>query len=153
MQALLVAPAILQAAAMAVDEGWFHRRRGLPRWERVGHPVDTLSVALCYAWLVVAAPSSTNLIVFAALAAFSCLVVTKDEWVHARLCSPGEQWLHAVLFVLHPIVFAGFAAIWWSGRNPEVLVAQLTLTAAFGTYQLLYWSAPWKLVNKPDADR
>ena len=25
---------------------WFHRRRGLPRWERIGHPLDTLTIVL-----------------------------------------------------------------------------------------------------------
>ena len=38
----------LQGLAMLVDELLFHRRRGLPRWERIGHPIDTLSVLACY---------------------------------------------------------------------------------------------------------
>ncbi len=78
MLALLLAPALLQAAAMAVDEGWFHRHRGRPRWERLGHPIDTSIVACCYAWLVIAAPSPTHLAVFVGLAIASCLVITKD---------------------------------------------------------------------------
>lgn len=139
--ALLLVPALLQAAAMAADEGYFHHRRGLPRWERLGHPVDTLTVALAYAWLVAAAPGPHALAVYAALALVSCLVVTKDEWIHARLCTPGEHWLHAVLFVLHPIVFAGFGLLWWRGHATPV-VAQLALTAAFGVYQIAYWVIP-----------
>src|ERR1019366_3333568 len=35
-----------------------HQRRGLPRWERLGHPLDTLSVAGCYGWLVATGPGS-----------------------------------------------------------------------------------------------
>ncbi len=141
MLALLLAPVALQALAMAVDEGWYHRRRGLPRWERLGHPLDTLTVALCYAWLVARRPDDPHaLAVYVALAAGSCLFVTKDEGVHARACCPGEHWLHAVLFVLHPIVFFAFGAIWWSGESSLILRAQLALTLAFMAYQLIYWS-------------
>jgi len=28
---------------MGVDEFYFHRRRGLPRWERLAHPLDTMT--------------------------------------------------------------------------------------------------------------
>jgi hypothetical protein len=142
---LLLAPAALQALAMLFDEGWFHRRRGLPRWERLGHPVDTASVALCYGWLLAREPADPGALeVYVALAAFSCLLVTKDEFVHARHCAPAEQWLHAVLFVLHPIVFLAFGLLWRSGGGGRVIAAQFALTLAFCTYQLAYWSLPWK---------
>jgi hypothetical protein len=143
--ALLLAPAGLQAAAMAVDEGWYHRRRGLPRWERLGHPIDSLSVALCYGWLLVGrAGSSGALAVYVALAAASCLCVTKDEPVHARRCRPGEHWLHAILFLLHPVVFFGFGLLWWRGGPRWPIALQLALTLGFMTYQILYWSIRWK---------
>jgi len=142
---LLLVPALLQAMAMAVDEGWFHRRRGLPRWERLGHPIDTLSVAACYGWLVANGPEQPHALpVYVALAAVSSLLVTKDEPVHARLCRPGEHWLHAVLFVLHPVVFLAFGILWWSGRAAWAIEVQLALTIAFGAYQLVYWSVWWK---------
>jgi hypothetical protein len=144
-RALLLAPAALQAAAMLVDEGYFHRRRGLPRWERVGHPIDTASAALCFAWLLLRAPGDPHALdVYVALAAFSCLLVTKDEFVHARLCAPAEQWLHAVLFVLHPVVFLAFGLLWRRGDAAGLVAVQLALTLAFLTYQLAYWSLPWK---------
>lgn len=137
--ALLLAPLVAQAAVMLADEGWFHRRRGLPRWERIGHPVDTLSVAVAYAWLVATAPTRENLAVYIALAVVSCVVVTKDEWVHARVCTPGEHWLHAVLFVLHPVAFGAVGALWWTGGHGAIVGGQLLLTIAFGIYQLVYW--------------
>jgi 2-polyprenyl-6-hydroxyphenyl methylase / 3-demethylubiquinone-9 3-methyltransferase len=137
MRALLVVPLALQAVAMAVDEGWFHRRRGLPRWERIGHPLDTLTIALCLGWLLIAGPDA----VYVALAVGSTLFVTKDEWVHARHCSPGEQWLHAVLFALHPVVLAMFALLWWQGAT-TILAVQLALVLAFGVYQVVYWNRP-----------
>lgn len=143
---ILVAPAVLQALAMLVDEGWYHRRRGLGRWERNGHPLDTLTVAACYAWLVARAPSEPDaLFGYVLLAALSCLFITKDEPVHARACGPGEQWLHAVLFVLHPLVFLGFGAIWWTGAAPWLIRGQLALTLAFAAYQFVYWNLWWKL--------
>jgi 2-polyprenyl-6-hydroxyphenyl methylase/3-demethylubiquinone-9 3-methyltransferase len=66
--------------------------------------------------------------------------VTKDEGVHARLCGGGEHWLHALLFVLHPIVLIGFAVLWRSGAYPAILTIQLAATLAFLGYQLVYWN-------------
>ena len=143
MLALLLIPAGVQGAAMLVDELWFHRRRGLPRWERLGHPLDTATVAACYIWLVLVPPPH-GLAVYVALAVFSCLFVTKDEPVHARVCSPGEMWLHSLLFLLHPIVLGAFGWIWWSGRGAWTIRLQLALTLAFGAYQLVYWRLRWQ---------
>jgi 2-polyprenyl-6-hydroxyphenyl methylase/3-demethylubiquinone-9 3-methyltransferase len=140
MLALLVVPIALQGAAMLIDEGVFHRR-GLPRWERIGHPLDTLTIVLCLAWLVAVPPGRATLTVYAVLAGFSTLFVTKDEPVHARLCGGGEQWLHALLFVLHPIVLAVLGLAWWRGEYPALLAVQLALTLGFGIYQTVYWNA------------
>ncbi|MDQ3368146.1 MAG: bifunctional 2-polyprenyl-6-hydroxyphenol methylase/3-demethylubiquinol 3-O-methyltransferase UbiG, partial [Myxococcota bacterium] len=141
--ALLLAPVGVQALAMLVDEVWFHRRRGLPRWERIGHPLDTLTIVLCLGWLL-AMPrdASAALPGYVALAIGSSLFVTKDEPVHARLCSGGEQWLHAVLFVLHPIVLGAFGLLWWQGET-GLLAVQLAVTVAFLGYQVGYWNV-WR---------
>lgn len=140
MLALAVVPAALQGAAMLADEAVCHRRRGLPPWERIGHPLDTLTFAACFAWLVAVPPGGSALAVYAGLAAFSTLFVTKDEPVHARLCGGGEQWLHAVLFVLHPVVLAGFGVVWWRGDHPAAIAVQLGMILAFGVYQAVYWN-------------
>jgi hypothetical protein len=141
----ILAAALLQGLAMLADEGIYHRRRGLPRWERLGHPVDTLSVALCYGWLLWREPGDpAALPVYIGLAFTSSLLVTKDEPVHARCCAPGEHWLHAILFVLHPIVFLGFGALWWSGRDRWAIQLQLALTFALMAYQIIYWSVWWR---------
>jgi len=125
---------------MLVDELVFHRRRGLPRWERLGHPLDTLSAALCYGWLVAVPPAMPHALSgYLCLCAFSCLFITKDELVHSRLCPPGEIWLHAVLFVLHPIVFLSFGAIWQSGSDAWVLRSALGTTLIWCAYQVTYW--------------
>ncbi len=137
--ACLVALA-LQALAMLVDEAYFHRRRELPRWERIGHPLDTLTIALCLGWLLcVPADAAAALPGYVALAIASTLFVTKDEGVHAKLCPAGEHWLHAVLFALHPIVLAAFAWLAWHGER-TLVAAQLAITLGFLAYQAIYWN-------------
>lgn len=141
----LIAPMLLQGLAMLVDEGVFHRRRGLPRWERIGHPLDTLTVVLTFGFALFTDPAAPHALpAYVALALFSSIFVTKDEPVHARVCGPGEQWLHAVLFVLHPVVFLCYALLWRGGGHRGVMALQLALTAAFGLYQLIYWSVLWR---------
>jgi hypothetical protein len=137
---LFVVPALLQAFVIAVDEGYYHHRRGLPRWERLGHPLDTATVALALSVIVLAAPRPGTLAAYVALAAASCLFITKDEPVHARLCTAGEHWLHALLFVLHPLVFVGLGMLWWQGGHAALLGAQLGLTLVFLVYQVVYWN-------------
>lgn len=150
---LLLAPLALQAIVMMVDELHYHRRRGLGRWERIGHPLDTLTFLACIAWTLAVPPTGRALIGYLALGAFSCVFVTKDEPVHARRCTAGEHWLHALLFVLHPISLASLGLLWPALHGAEVVVGtvpvaravpgQLFLTSAFCIYQILYWNLPW----------
>jgi hypothetical protein len=139
-----------QAALMVTDEFHFHRARRLPRWERIGHPLDTLTVLSCYAVTLAFSPGDRAVAAYAALAVFSCLFVTKDEIVHARLCGPAEHWLHALLFVLHPVVLAVAALLWIQGGHRALLAGQALATLAFGVYQVVYWNIPWK---QPSFDR
>ncbi len=141
MLPLLLIPALLQMGAMFFDEFVFHRKRGLPKWERLGHPLDTLSAIACYAWLAFRPPASPHaLAVYVALCLFSCLFITKDEFIHAQVCEPTEMWLHALLFVLHPIVFLGFGVIWYFGLAPVVVKVELLLSVGLLVHQLVYWS-------------
>ncbi len=109
---LWLLPFALQGAAMTVDEFGFHRRREVPRWEWLGHMLDTLVFACCLAIPLLLPPEARWVRLYAALAAGSCLLVTKDEALHKRLCSAGEHWLHAVLFILHPVVLIAAALLW-----------------------------------------
>lgn len=139
---LAAAPFGIQALATMADEFYFHRRRGLPRWERIGHPLDTLTVLGCYAVALALPLTATSLRVYLALAAFSCLFVTKDELVHAKHCDPLEHWVHALLFVLHPVVLASMGFLWLREAR-TMMLAQCALTLAFGLYQTLYWNTKW----------
>ncbi len=148
MMMLLIAPFALQGLAMFFDEFYFHRRRGLPKWERIGHPLDTLSVVICYAFLFFQAPTDLNMKIYIGLCAFSCLLVTKDEFVHTEVCDASENWLHAVLFVLHPISFLAAGIIWKDGLNPTLIAMQPILITFFMFYQIIYWSFIWKPLSQ-----
>lgn len=130
---------LLQGSLMAVDEFYFHHKRGLEKWERVGHPLDTLTVLACYLFALLVPFSETALYTYVALAIFSCIFITKDEFVHAKHCPAGEHWLHAVLFVLHPILLGIVGWLWMQGTQRELLWIQLAVTGAFLLYQIVFW--------------
>jgi hypothetical protein len=157
-------PFALQMIAMLFDEGYFHVRRGLPKWERIGHPLDTLSVLACLGFVLFVPFSPGSLWVYIALAAFSSLLVTKDEFVHKHHCPASENWLHAVLFTLHPIALTCAGFIWPVTQGIEVapwiafwldhpaqlarfLQVQFGTTALFLVYQIVFWNFVWK--DKP----
>jgi len=156
----LSVPFALQMVFMAADEFWFHRKRGLPRWERIGHPLDTLTVILCLAWILCIQPNHRTVIAFFALAVFSCVFITKDEAVHKRYCSAAEMWLHAILFILHPIALASAGLLWlaiWNGSPglfPRIvqfcgyerafLLFICALMLGFGIYQFIFWNLLWE---------
>lgn len=157
-------PFALQALCMVFDEGYFHIRRGLPLWERIGHPLDTLSVLVCMGFVLFVPFSKTTLIVYIVLASFSSLLVTKDEFVHKHHCPASENWLHAVLFTLHPITLTCAGFMWPVVQGAEVsnwiakwldqpdklhlfLQMQLGTMFLFFLYQIVFWNFVWK--NKP----
>jgi hypothetical protein len=137
-------PFAIQGAAMFFDEFYFHHKRRLGLWETIGHPLDSLSVLACYVFLIFNEPNEIHLNIFIGLAVFSCLFVTKDEWVHSEQCDPKENWLHSLLFVLHPVCFLSAAIVWQKQLSLNFLVIQAFLVFCFMTYQALYWGIKWK---------
>jgi hypothetical protein len=137
---LLFSPFIFQTIAMCFDELYFHKKRGLPLWEKIGHPLDTLTVLIAYLFLSFNEPSLFNLKVYIFLSAFSCLFVTKDEFVHTKYCEAKENWLHAVLFILHPLTFLSAGFIWFYQLSPFFLKIQPFVILFVLSYQILYWS-------------
>lgn len=137
----LYVPFILQGGAMFVDEFYFHEKRGLALWEKLGHPLDTLTVTACYSYLLWGAGDLTT---YLGLSIFSCLFITKDEFVHAEVCPPLEHWLHALLFILHPTCF--LAAYYLAAQGEHTFLGmQVLLTVVFFMYQVLRWSVRWRL--------
>jgi len=159
---LLLIPFIVQAIAIQVDEFGFHIKRGLPKWERIGHPLDTLSVLLCFLYIVFIPFSTAALTLFLILAVFSCILVTKDEFVHKECCPAKEQWLHALLFINHPIMLLSAGLLWpvISEYSPlssyfsllqtrahffkTFLFIQTGFVCTFMVYQIIYWNFVWK---------
>ncbi|MBI3652928.1 MAG: hypothetical protein HY231_18030 [Acidobacteria bacterium] len=157
----LLLPFAAQMLCMLFDEFYFHWQRKLPRWERLGHPLDTLTVLMCWSVILLVPPTAGAITLYAGLSLFSCLFVTKDEWVHQAYCPAGEHWLHAVLFVLHPLLLISAALLWptlhapnaaavafgwirYEGFEGTFFAVNSLLTLLFGFYQLLYWNVIWK---------
>jgi hypothetical protein len=165
MWLLVFTPFLAQAIAIGFDELYFHHSRGLPKWERIGHPLDTLSLFVCLLMTAYAPFTSHNIYFYIGLSVFSCLMVTKDEFVHKEHCPGAENWLHALLFILHPITLFMAGLMWavvqeaevpgwlvaWLGSNvPELksfLFFQTYAVLFFAIYQIIFWNFIWK--NKP----
>ena len=67
---LILIPFLLQMVIIGVDEWYFHLKRGLPKWERIGHPIDTLSVLACFAFVLFVPFSTLTLKIYIGLAVF-----------------------------------------------------------------------------------
>lgn len=135
-------PFAVQGLLMGVDEFYCHLRRPLRRWERLGHPSDTLLFLSCLLWLLTRPPGPGSVRVYIALSAASCLFVTKDEWQHRELCTGFENWLHALLFMLHPLLLVWAGWLWWTADGAFHLAVggAAGMSAAFAVYQFIYWN-------------
>ena len=135
MQILIVGIWVLQGILMFWDEFYFHHKRRLGKWESIGHPVDTFSFLACFLYPLF----FTNEVTFFILAIISSLIITKDEWVHSKQCLATENWLHAVLFVVHPIAL-GALYFAWMNNFFEIIKIQSVIIFIFGIYQVTYWN-------------
>ncbi len=158
LQSLILLPFILQAAAIAVDEFYYHHKRGLGLWERLGHPLDTLTVLSVYVFCFVWTFSPSNLLIFIGLSIFSCVFVTKDEFVHNKLCSAGEQLLHSILFLVHSLTCVALGYVWSLPKSTNLfsdlplnsifenftvndfLIGQISVLSVFVIYQIIFWN-------------
>lgn len=132
---------------MFVDEFYFHHKRGLPKWERWGHPLDTMTVLLVFASYLFLDPfAETPIWLFAAMI-FSSLFITKDEWVHHDKCPAMEQWLHSLLFVLHPALMIVSYLLWKKEGATLIFQAQPIILTLFLCYQIFYWNFYVKKIN------
>lgn len=143
----------IQALLMMFDEFYFHWNRVVPRFERIGHPIDTFFVLLCYFCIAFLDLNKRNLIIYTVLAVISCICIVKDEAIHKQYCSAKEQFIHALLFVLHPIILFALFLCWPSVKGTtfeiftfqseflnKVFYLQLILSSFFFFYQIIYWN-------------
>jgi hypothetical protein len=140
----LYLPFIIQGLCMFVDEFYFHEKRGLKTWEKLGHPLDTLTVLICYIYLLW---GPGDLVTYTILSSFSCLFITKDEFIHSNVCPAREQWLHSLLFLLHPICFLS-AFLLKEEDQTGFLKIQTLIVLIFMFYQALRWSFSWRIRAK-----
>jgi hypothetical protein len=155
--------AVVHGLLMAVDEFWFHRRRGLGRWERVSHPIDTAVFLFCLGLLLFSNETTRSepwfFWLYGISSGVSCLLITKDEWVHAHAAPPIEQWLHSLLFILHPILLiaawqgmaldasqmpqvGGGAVVLnppWDSPCRSLVAGVFVAGLLFGLYQIIFW--------------
>ena len=99
-------------------------------------------------------------------ALISCLLVTKDEFVHTEHCEGAEHWLHALLFLNHPLLLASLAIIWpllteddlplfWMQLMPnktlfkQFILGQTLFVTVFLFYQIIFWNVVWKKDEPP----
>lgn len=161
MWLLALLPFTFQAIVIGVDEVYFHVRRGLPKWEKIGHPIDTLSVLNCMIFALMVPFTPGSLKIYLVLAVLSCLMVTKDEFIHKHFCPASENWLHALLFTLHPITLTMVGLIWAFLGGADLpswiavlfdnkialktfLYLQTFAMTAFLFYQIIFWKFIWK---------
>ena len=140
---LIPVPFLLHGLLMVIDEV-IHEKRGLSTWERRGHPLDSLTVMACFFYIQFFMPTQTHVLVYLGLALFSTIFITKDEWVHQKECGPFEQWLHALLFILHPIALYLAYHLWTTGEHAWLMQGLPVVATVLFLYQLLRWNIPWK---------
>ena len=140
---MLYVPFILQGLIMIVDEFVIHEKRGLPGWERYGHPLDSFTVLAALLYILNFPWDPANQNVYLGLCIFSCLFITKDEFIHQRESSGFEHWLHSLLFLLHPVTFWCAGIIWKENPDHPFLLVQPVIISIFMLYQILRWSNIW----------
>lgn len=143
MTFLSLVPFAFHAIIMVIDEV-IHEKRGLLKWERRGHPLDTLTVIACFSFIQFVSYGPTSEMIYLALAIFSTLFITKDEWVHHKECDAFEQWLHSLLFILHPIVLFIAYKFWQTNKFKWFLDGLPIVTTILFLYQVLRWNIFWK---------
>lgn len=149
----MVAIMTFHAFIMIFDEFYFHHKRGLPKWERIGHPMDTLFFLICLLIPCTFSYHKNSVLLFVFLSILSSLIIVKDEKVHLKLCNSKEQVLHALLFITHPLILL-CVFLWWKFQDQfifakQILHTQFFVVLLFLTYQIVYWNFLKKEKNAP----
>lgn len=130
---------ISQGICMLFDEFYFHHKRGLGKWESLGHPIDSFLFLICFLFCLAIPYNTSYETFFIILSVISTLVITKDEFIHTKECPASENWLHALLFILHPISLFVLYKFWVEGENTLIAI-QAAIIGLFMLYQLTYWN-------------
>lgn len=128
----------IQGILLMYDDLVLHRRRGLPRWERIGHPVDAFIFSLPIA-LAAYHGSETPSGAYWALSLSSCISILKDEWVHVGRIAAVEATVHAALFIIHPVTLFMAWNLAQTGQTFGLLLAWIGLLGVV-LFQTIYWN-------------
>jgi hypothetical protein len=148
----------LHAFFMIIDEFYFHMKRILPKWERIGHPLDTLFFLACFVVVIFFSMTKMSIIFYIILSCISCVFIIKDEFIHLKHCSKYEQMLHALMFILHPVLLIILFLSWSSFTKPyfdflqiihspiikNIIWFQFSSAIVFLFYQVIYWNYLFK---------
>lgn len=124
---------------MFFDEFYYHHKRRLGKWESIGHPIDSFFFLICFGFCALFQISDFHFYIFIALSIISTLIITKDEWVHSEQSYPTENWLHSILFIIHPVAL-GALYFAWKFNFKTVIQVQAFIIAVFMLYQIIYWN-------------
>jgi hypothetical protein len=127
-----------QGMLLMYDDIVLHQRRGLPRWERIGHPIDAFFFSLpigIAAWK----GSETSPAVYGGLSLLSCMIILKDEWIHVGRIKALEATIHAALFVIHPVTLYAAWELAKTGQTIGLLLAWVALMSVFA-FQIIHWN-------------
>lgn len=153
LEKILLALFITQVAIMAFDEFHYHRRRGLEKFERWSHLADTtlFFAAVILPMLLIPSPFNIGIYIFFAVA--SAVITTKDEWIHIRSCSGGEQWCHSILFLLHGAILVVLGILWNMDASSLILRTLPIPVGLWGIYQFFYWNVFYENSRARDHDQ
>lgn len=140
LEKTLIGLIAVQALVMIFDEFFYHRRRGLEKFERWGHVADTTLFFAAITLPILLVPHAFNIGVYIFFAASSAIITTKDEWIHARFCTGGEQWCHSILFLLHGAILVALGILWTIDPSSSVLRLLPLPVGLWGIYQFFYWN-------------
>lgn len=153
-EVLIVIFIAFHSILMIFDEFFFHRKRILPKWERIGHPIDTVFILLCFLVVICLPMTKLSIILYFSLSVLSCFIIVKDESIHLKYCGKYEQYLHALLFILHPILliilffsWSSFTKSYFSDMDyfnspllKNIIYFQFISATLFLSYQILFWN-------------
>ena len=95
----------------ALDERLCHGGRGLSRVERAGRVADLLLWLALHGLVIFAVFTPARGALYAGLATGALLFMTRDEW-RGRTCPPREAGLHALQYLLSPVLLLTLGAMW-----------------------------------------
>ncbi|MCB0405820.1 MAG: hypothetical protein KDD51_13640, partial [Bdellovibrionales bacterium] len=114
----------------------------LGKFESYGHIADSLVFGSVLCICAFAPATLFWLYLYVGGSVFSAVLITKDEWVHTVSCPATENWLHALLFLNHPVLLFLTGGLWWLG---EAAVLRAMIPFAVYAVSIYQWVA-WVLV-------